>query len=711
LILILAALSAVMALSGCSVYFNTFYNAKKAFGAAEKARDRAENRRGAGRTDYQTAIEKALKVIEQHPNSKYYDDALFILAVSYFHTEQYGRAERRFREIIANYGDTKWARESTLYLAQAKLGLLESQDAMVLFEAIFTEDYDAEYKADAAMALGEFYFEEQEYDRSENYFRSVRDSLGDDYTRMGAQMYIADGYFASFQFNDALGAYLQVLGMEPDKNQRYHSLFRAADCSYQLLRVDDGMEYLNELIRDELYFDSLGILQLKVAEGYELDDDLLQAEVTYEEVVATSERQQWRALALYRLGLIYQLDREDLQRAKEYYDESLEVTRTGETGVDALQRSSDIAKLETLARTELDSAATQDDIDAAAYTQYLLSELHWYQLDQPDSAIAEMQFVVDSFPTSYWAPRAAVALAEMKREFLEDNQVADSILKSALISYPGSDFTPEVLSALGLVGTAADTGYAGIYISKAEEFLVDKEMPDSALVYYQYVVDQYPDSKFYLPARFATVWVTENHFSEGDSSVYFAYQEIIDSFPSSEEARQISNLLRGTKAAALAQTEQTEEDTLSDLLAALDTGVIVIGEDTIPATEYEYLDPRVKLYLRPNGDSLVNLKLEPIEILREFEFPEQAAAERQDDWILFYQLLVDFSGEVIDYKLAIPSGVLDIDERANETIESMTFNAVEVSNRVVSSGHSESSDGRGYWFVYEYRVTKPEYLK
>jgi len=40
---------------------------------------------------------------------------------------------------------------------------------------------------------------------------------------------------------------------------------------------------------------------------------------------------------------------------------------------------------------------------------------------------------------------------------------------------------------------------------------------------YRYVVDNYPDSKYYLQARFAPIWLTEMYESPGDSSVIMAY--------------------------------------------------------------------------------------------------------------------------------------------------------------------------------------------
>lgn len=708
LILIMCTL---IVLSGCGVYFNTFFNAKKYFGAAEKARQ-ANPTSSAGSGDYQKAIEKALKVVESHPNSKYYDDAVYILAVSYFHTGQFGRAERRFRELLANYPDSKNAKLSGLYLAKAKLELGDVEDAMAQFSEIFEAKYDKAFKAEAAMALGAYRYDNKEYETSRRYFMAVRDSLGTDDQKLKAQIYIADGYYEMFKFRDALGAYLQVLGMKPDKDQTYHAKYRCALSCFRLQRIDDGLAYLNELIDDELYYDSLGTLRLTVARGYELDDDLLRAEEAYSEVANTTEKQPLAAKAFYRLGLIYQFDYDQLARAKDFYDQAVQADRRTEEGQDALQRSSDIGKISQLSRQELDTNATEGAIDDASYTQYLLANLYWFSLNKPDSAIVEMQYLIDSFPTSFYAPKARIALAEMIRQENEDDQAADSLLRSVIKDYPHSDYIPEALTVLGLKGTSADTGYAEIYVDRAENFVEDQNY-DSARVNYQYVVDNFPDSKYHVLAQFSLLWLKEEYAPPGDSSLLVAYQEFADSFPGTEYSYAALERLGqdARRPQAPARQEQEQPSELAEAEAERDEQVGQSRAEETNQGAQEYVDPLISLYYRPNGDSLVLLKADPIEVVHEFEYPVEVASQAQSDYKLYFQILVDFSGKVVDYNLHIASGVQEIDDRAKLAVGSMTFDALEVSNKIVSSGTAESADGRGHWFVYEYRVVKPDYLR
>ena len=696
-------LTAFLVQAGC-VYYNTFYNAKKAFNEAEKIREKNKyiNGRG-GENQYKRAIEKALKVIEDSPNTKYYDDALYVVGVSYYNTDDFHNANRRLRELLANYPDSPYRKEAELYLAKSKLKLREEEDAMELFENIFNADYSKEFKAEAAMELGQFYYNNTEIAKAQPYFMSVRDSLGGSTEKKQAQTFIADGYFELFRFEDALSAYLQLAGMDLDTKEKYHALFSASESAFNLMKIDDGMDYLNTLLNDEIYYEYSGDIQLQIAKGYEYDGDIESAQDIYLSLAESEDNKKVAAEANYQLGLIEQLDNDNLLAAKEYYDKVVKLYRANESGKDALQRSADIGKLETFARTvTIDSTTTQETIDDAAFTQMQLAQLYWFSLDKPDSAIIEMQYVVDSFPTAFDAPGALIALSQMVQEYKEDTTTADSLLHLLLERYPKSDKVPEALELLDLKGTDADTGYAKVYLEKAETFLVDKENIDSAMYYYQYIVDNFPESELYLQARFALLWVTENYQAPGDSSLFYGYNALVDSFPQTEWAIEAQKIVRVANREK--QIEERENDStgvqdslVSDnLLAdALNSSDVVIDDPNADA----YMDPFDALYIDPNGNRAIEMRLDPIQTNRKFVYPVEAyRSEWEGD--LYFQILLDFSGEVSKLILKIKSPHEAIDREATETVATMTFDMTQIDVEL-----------QEYWFVYRFPVVKPDKLR
>jgi TolA-binding protein len=687
----------LVTLSGC-VYWNTFYNARKAFNEAEKTRKAARFRSGRIKGDlYQMAIDKSMKVIDNYPNSKYYDDALFVLGVSFYYTKRYVAAERRLRELLANYGDSKYAQEAQLYLAKAKLELREEDEAMEIFQTVFNENAPKRFKVEAALALGDYHLNNYDYERAQEYFRPVRDSLGDKYERKAAQRLIADAYYEDFKFRDALGAYLQLLGLKPDKNEKYHSLYQAALCSFMMMQIDDGLNYLTDLAENETYWDSLGVLKLRMAEGYEYREEIAEAEAIYEKILAEEEKKDIAGEAAYRLGLIYQFDYDDLVKAKEYYDKTVKLNRNSEVGKDALQRSSDIGKIETYSRTiKLDSTVTQDMLDEAAATQYQLAELYWFSLNKPDSAMVEMRYVIDSFPKSSFAPKAIVALAQMYEDLLSDTTTARQLLKIVPRNYPNSDYVPEVLEALGLLGTEADTGYAELYLRKAEHFVVDEKNYDSARYYYQYIIDNFEHSKYYEQSAFSLIFIEEEFAPPGDSSIIFAYSDFIDSFPNSTWAGEAENRLVAevSKSSAVDESADTSSGIRPDIDDESRDIFGGVEQDTTVSEDY-----RVTAYIGPNGQQLVNITLEPTEIREEFEYPVEAYRTRWEG-DLYFQILLDFSGEVVDHILKVRCDVEEINIEAEKTVASMVFDALRIP--------LEQQDS---YLVYKFQVRIPDHLR
>ncbi|MFQ5454395.1 MAG: energy transducer TonB, partial [Candidatus Zixiibacteriota bacterium] len=112
-----------------------------------------------------------------------------------------------------------------------------------------------------------------------------------------------------------------------------------------------------------------------------------------------------------------------------------------------------------------------------------------------------------------------------------------------------------------------------------------------------------------------------------------------------------------------------------------------------------FVDPLEMVYIDPNGMKIPLLDDKPIEIKEEFIYPVESY---RDEWEgdLYFQILLDFSGEVIDYILKIRSGDEYIDKEAEKTVASMIFDPLIL-----------REDQQGSWLVYKFKVRKPEHLR
>ncbi len=496
---LLTAIFLMLTFSSCTcIYFNTFYNIRKSFGAAEKTRKESnrDEARGNEVKQYTDAITKASRVLERHPTSSYVDDALYIIGTSYFYLGEYEKATRKFKELFANYPQSEYVPRSRLLMAKAKLKLNEEAEAVVIFEEIFEKNKDKEMKAQAARSLGEYYFENRDYEKSNEYFMALVDSLGNQSEKLNALIFVADGYFDMFALKPAIDRYTVALKQDPDTLQYYHIMFRLAECDIYLNKITEGVEKLAELADNEVYYDSLAPIRLKMAEGYEWEGDFNSAIDTYERIVDENPRRDPAAVAYYRLGLIYQYDFEDLAKARAYYQKSREEKSSSPVAEDATRRASKLALLERYSNTVQDTLladSTQEvdlkRLDELSENEFLLAELFYFDLEKPDSAINTYQTLLERYPESRLAPRALMSMANIYREEYHDTTAADTLLRQVLKSYPHYDEAQDVIDMLGLAGTVADTGYAAIPFAKAEGFLDEFQELDSSMYYARQNVD------------------------------------------------------------------------------------------------------------------------------------------------------------------------------------------------------------------------------
>ena len=93
------------------------------------------------------------------------------------------------------------------------------------------------------------------------------------------------------------------------------------------------------------------------------------------------------------------------------------------------------------------------------------------------------------------------------------------------------------------------------------------------------------------------------------------------------------------------------------------------------------------------------ITIEPVEIREEFEYPVEAY---RTGWEgdLYFQIFLDFSGEVVDYILKIRSESEDINREASEAVESMVFDPLRVPQEQQES-----------WMVYKFQVRKPDHIR
>ncbi|MCK9995265.1 MAG: tetratricopeptide repeat protein [Candidatus Krumholzibacteria bacterium] len=166
----------ILFLVGCAKY-NTFYNAKKSFDQAERVRDEAIRKHedppkpvGTQKSDYDNAIRKAQKVLDEYPGHSLTDDALFLQAKSYYRLESYRMSIRKFDLMFTNFPQTPYLEES-LYLTALDYLLIGAVDRSQEYLDRLAKLYpDSKFQAETRKVSGNNSFAMEDWDvAAENY--------------------------------------------------------------------------------------------------------------------------------------------------------------------------------------------------------------------------------------------------------------------------------------------------------------------------------------------------------------------------------------------------------------------------------------------------------------------------------------------------------------------------------------------------------------
>jgi TonB family protein len=601
-------------MSGCT-YYNTFYNAKKAFKDGERAQERVpENRRhSAGKNHYEAAIKKASKVLTFHPKSKWADDALFMIGRAYFNMGEYVKARRKFEELQTSFPKSKLVNDSHYYISMChyfsgeEIGAISS-----LRHLLESEKIKKKRKAELSFFMGEIYFNRKEFGEAITYYEKILNQYDPDTLSAITRLRIGECLWEKKDYVQAKEAFTQVEESDPSPELLFDSKFKEGECHYILGEHQEGMKIYKELSDDNRYKSKLASIKLKIAEGYYALDELSLSMEEYLRVTEDYPRTEESAEAYFQLGRIYQEVFGDLQLAKGMYGKCSDENPRSEIAKKALTQSANISRIE-----EYQQLISVEETEKSAQPQFLLAELYLTQMNEPDSALTEYLDLADQFPESEYAAKSLYAAAWIYEKVKGDTNQAARTYQRILDEYPQSDYHEIALESLGNSTDSLGLNNAEDIYQKAERFLFQEQDVDSALAMYDMIIQEFPHSLYASKSAYAKAWTMEYYANPGDSTVIFAYQNVIDQYPGSEYAEEariklgLSARRRPTQPEAREATaplEEEKQDTTET--AGADTTGPGIPKAPEPLQRVEFVYPESEILSGIQGAVVFKIRIE-----------------------------------------------------------------------------------------------------
>ncbi len=675
---ILILLSFFIGICGC-VYYNTFFLARKNYRRAEKMRKKAGGDVIPPQAVqcYNKTIEKCTKVIAYYPESKYVDDAIFLLGMCYFRTGDYTKAIRKFNELLSNFPESEFCEDARYWRSVCLFYGGKEEIAIDSLQTI--ADENPERAEDAMFMIGELAYQNGDYIEAKSAFLLFLEKFPSGHLAPKAHLRLGQIEWSFEEYEKAVEHLVNISEGDLPFEDYYTSQELLAKCYVKLNRLDDAERICEALLKDETFMSHWGDVELIVGDIAYVRGEIERAREIWERLAERYKRTQTGAWAYFKLGEMY-FDLGDLEMAKEMFDAAAAQVSSGEVRELALKRSAVIARL--LAYQAQINNADSLGIDVVE-TELKLAEMYLLDLDEPDSAISVYKYILEKYPDDSLAPKAAYSLGWIYANSKRDLKTADSVFAELIKKYPESDYAVGGARYFKSRGGALDSlaiRNVAYYFVKAEEFWLTYRWLDSALVYYSIVIDSFPESRW-VPKAMA------------------AKAEILAAQGETEKAKQmyitLTKMYHGTEYDSLARVRlgeaivkiEKKEPPKIDTTAYASTGSQKTNESTSGKDNKRFSYDNLPEAPRPKKPRVITLF-----------YPRQEWSSRLQGKVIWIKVKIDPFGKVVDQELIKSCGNDVIDQAALEAVKHIEYDPADIDITLFNT-----------WFIEKIPVSKPAY--
>lgn len=259
-------------LGNFTAYYNTFYNAEKAYdegvkaittSADQQAIDRdvylplfgGEGRVVAQTQAFQSAIEKSSDILRDHPNSKWVDDALLLIGKSYFYLQNHVGAETKFREVETL--DSPLEDEARFWLARTYIVSAQyDRAANHLEESLIREDLSRRWEPKLRLALGSLYVKRQAWEDAVTELETGLENVRDNDLAARAQFLLGQVYETLGRYEEAVAAFEAVSRYNPLYELSYAAQIEAVRVEGMHGDTEAALRKLRRMERDDKNYEN-----------------------------------------------------------------------------------------------------------------------------------------------------------------------------------------------------------------------------------------------------------------------------------------------------------------------------------------------------------------------------------------------------------------------------------------------------------------------
>lgn len=410
-----------------SAYYNKYYNAERALSEGirnfeESLEESPVNRNvflslfarseqaTTQRKPFEDAITKSIDILQNHPNSKWVDDAIMLIGKAWFFTLNFVGAEEKFNDILEL--DSPLRDEANFWLARTLIASQSYEEAFTHLQAILSaEEISRRWEPRYRLALAELHIQNENWeDAATELETGLAAGLNDNGLVAKAQFLQGQLMEKLGRYEDAIAAYELVLRYKPFYELSYAAQFSVVRVAADHVDADLAMEKLRRMERDDKNYDyraELAYLRGRVLVAQEHYDEALAQyhELLYDPTLGGA---QMRGLVHYALGAYYRDTVLDYPYAAAHFDTASQAISISAVAGGSRNAGSIPPKPSPSAITDMEGQAEIFGSFSAVLDEIILMDSLLYLGTLDDSSFAEVVIELRQ--------RRADEIAEMQRQ-------------------------------------------------------------------------------------------------------------------------------------------------------------------------------------------------------------------------------------------------------------------------------------------------------
>jgi len=419
----------VLLTSGC-VYYNTFYNAEKYFDEAqEMALNDANKPTNNAIQKYKKVIKKCGIVLEYYEGSKYADDALLLMAKSFFYIgRNFTQAISTLEDMIKFYPESELVPEATLYIARAKYESRHEEEAYDLIHEFLINNEFKDHHPEALQTLANYKLRENDYVLTNYYLNRLIEEYPD------SDAY-EEAYFLQGKSQNDAGIYdksneifLKLLKSKVTRKTKFDAKYYIAQNYLLLGEYQQAVDYATKLLKDEYRENKISRIHLVQARSLAELGSIDEAVAILEAIAEDNKRTSLSAAAFYFLGEIYFHKLKEYTTAIEFYNKVKNENRDSEYLENSITQSAIASQI-----IQYYNPTSRISAEELINQQFKLAEFYIEYLQMPDSALIVYNNIIQQENRF----RTAIDTMQIQLDSLvviiDSLEIADSLMQITMI--------------------------------------------------------------------------------------------------------------------------------------------------------------------------------------------------------------------------------------------------------------------------------------